>query len=104
MSIKKQYLKSEPVCKVAFRVAKEQAQNANTVKIVGDFNDWNKDCEPMKKLKSGDFTQTIKLNSGVEYQFKYLIDDTCWENDPEADKMVPNGIVEGEFNSVIDLN
>jgi 1,4-alpha-glucan branching enzyme len=103
MSIKKQYLKSKPECKLTFRVTKEVAQNADSVKIVGDFNAWNKDTEPMNKLKSGDFTQTLNLETGKEYQFKYLINGTIWENETEADKMAPNGIVEGEFNSVIDL-
>jgi len=104
MSIKKQYLKSKPVCKLSFRVTKEEAQGADTVKIVGEFNEWDKDAKPMKKLKSGDFTQTLNLETGKEYQFKYLVNDTTWTNESEADKMVPNGIVEGEFNSVIDLN
>lgn len=104
MSIKKQYLKSKPECKLSFRVAKAEAQNAETIKIVGEFNDWSQEVEPMKKLKSGDFTQTLSLETGKDYQFKYLINDTVWENDTEADKMVPNGIMEGEFNSVIELN
>jgi len=103
MSIKKQYLKSEPVCKLTFKVTKEQAQDAESVKILGDFNGWNKDVEPMSKLKSGDFTQTVKLNTGSEYQFRYLINDNVWSNEEEADKTVPNGVVEGEFNSVLAL-
>ncbi len=104
MSIKKQYLKSKPECKVSFRVLKADAQDAGSIKIVGDFNGWSKDVEPMSKLKSGDFTQTLNLETGKEYQFKYVINDSVWENDTEADKLAPNGIVEGEFNSVIDLN
>ena len=104
MSIKKQYLKSKPECKLSFRVTKEEANNADSVKIVGEFNGWDEAVVPMKKLKSGDFTQTINLETGKAYQFKYLINDNVWENDAEADKMVPNGIVEGEFNSVVELN
>lgn len=103
MSIRKQFLKNEPVCKLSFRVTKDQAQDAETIKIVGDFNEWNKDVEPMKKLKSGDFTQTIKLGVGSEYQFRYFINDTTWSNEVEADKTAPTGIVAGEVNSVIEL-
>lgn len=103
MSIKKQYLKSEPVCKVTFKVSKEMAPDAEIVKILGDFNGWSKDVEAMSKLKSGDFTQTLKLDAGKEYQFRYLICDKKWANDEEADKTVPNGVVEGEFNSVLAL-
>lgn len=103
MSIKKQFFKSEPVCKLSFRVTKEEAQDAETIKIVGDFNEWNKDVEPMKKLKSGDFTQTLKLNVGSDYQFRYFINDSAWGNEVEADKTTPTGIVAGEVNSVIAL-
>ncbi len=104
MSIKKQYLKSKPVCKVTFRVNKEEAQSAETVRVVGEFNDWSKDAEPMNKLKSGDFTQTLDLETGKEYQFKYLLNDVVWSNETESDKLVPNGIVEGDFNSVVEIN
>jgi len=103
MSIKKQFLKSEPVCKLTFKVSKDMAQDAETVKIIGDFNGWNKEVEPMSKLKSGDFTQTLKLEVGSEYQFRYLINDNVWVNEDEADNAVPNGVVEGEFNSVLAL-
>lgn len=103
MSIKKQFLKSKPVCKLTFRVTKEQAQDADTVRIVGDFNNWNKDVEPMKKLKNGTFSQIINLNTGNEYQFRYLINDTTWGNEKEADKTAPTGIVAGEVNSVVEL-
>ena len=103
MSIKKQYLKSEPVCKVTFKLSKEAAQDAETVKILGDFNGWNKEVEPMSKLKSGEFSQTLKLDAGNEYQFRYFICDKTWANDDEADKTVPNGVGEGEFNSVLAL-
>ena len=103
MSIKKQYLKSEPICKITFKVTKEQASNAETVKILGDFNGWNKNVESMSKLKSGDFTQTLKFEQGKEYQFRYLINGNIWENEQDADKTVPNGIVEGELNSVLTL-
>ena len=39
----------------------------------------------MKKLKNGDFTQTVNLDADAEYAFRYLIDDETWENDWQAD-------------------
>jgi hypothetical protein len=39
--MKKQYLKSKPVCKVTFRLAGEAAGSAGSANIVGEFNDWN---------------------------------------------------------------
>lgn len=103
MSIKKQYLKKEPVCKVTFKFANGYGVDAQTVKILGEFNNWDSDTEPMSKLKSGDFSQILKLEPGKEYQFKYLVDGIFWENEPEADKLVPNGIDKEDYNSVIVL-
>ena len=103
MSIKKQYLKKEPVCKVTFRIANNNEKNVEKVKIIGDFNNWDQECEPMKKLKNGEFSQTLKLEKGKEYQFRYLINGSIWENEPAADKFVSNGVVAGESNSVLVL-
>jgi len=100
MSIKKQYLKSRPTCKVTFRVSKDAAKDAKNISLVGDFNEWDKSASPMKPLKNGDFTTVMELSTeNPEYQFRYLCDDNHWENDWEADAYIPNG-VDGE-NSVV---
>ncbi len=90
MSLKKQYLKSKPVCKVTFRLPKKAVETACAVSIVGDFNNWSTISTPMKKLKSGEFKAIIDLEIDREYQFRYLIDDQEWENDWNADKYIPN--------------
>ena len=100
MSMKKQYLKTKPICKVTFRVPKEAAKAAETVHIVGEFNNWDIYATPMKKLKSGAFTVTLDLDRGREYQFRYLMDETKWENDWQADKYVPTPYGNAE-NSVV---
>ncbi len=89
-SLKKQYLKSSPMCKVTFRLPKGAAPNAKSVTIVGDFNNWNLTETPLKKLKNGDFTATLELPCNREYSFRYLIDANRWENDWFADKYIPN--------------
>lgn len=100
MSLKKQTLKSRPVCKVTFRVPKEAANGATNIHLVGDFNDWSETATPMKPLKSGDFTTLLELDTEKEsYQFRYLYDGKVWENDWEADAYVDNGA--GEENSVV---
>ena len=38
MSIKKQFLKSKPVCKVVFRLDATEANGAKKVQVLGDFN------------------------------------------------------------------
>ena len=100
MSIKKQYLKSKPVCKVTFRLPREAADSAKKVQVVGDFNGWGAHGNRMKRLKSGAFTATIELDVNREYQFRYLINGTNWENDRDADRYVPTVYGDSE-NSVV---
>ena len=102
MSIKKQFLKSKPLCKVTFDLPKEAVGQAKSVCLVGDFNRWSKSATRMKKLKDGGFRATIDLDVGREYQFRYLIDKRIWENDGDADKFVPTIYPDAE-NSVIVL-
>jgi hypothetical protein len=54
----------------------------------------------LKKLKDGTFSVTVNLESDREYQFRYLIDDSIWENDWEADKYVPSPFGNAD-NSVV---
>ena len=100
MSLKKQYLKSKPICKVTFKLKAREANNAGTAKLVGDFNAWDIQAEPMKKLKNGDFTQTVNLPAEADYQFRSLLDDESWENDWEADAYSPSP-VSFDDNSVV---
>jgi len=86
--LKKQYLKSKPVCKVTFYTP--ESIEAEEVNLVGDFNSWNEDATPMEKLKDGRFKVVLPLETDNEYQFRYLVNGAEWHNDWEADKYVPN--------------
>lgn len=99
MSFKKQFLKSKPVCKVTFKVDAKDADSAEKVQLVGDFNNWDESVEPMSALKSKDFTSTLELEAGKEYQFRYLINGSVWKNDTQADSYVANAF--GDSNSVV---
>ena len=98
--IKKDYLKNRKKCKVTFRFPRIAAPDATSVCLVGEFNDWNIYANPMKRLKKGDFTLTLELDPGREYQFRYLIDGSTWENDWNADKYVKSPYGDSD-NSVI---
>lgn len=87
MSLQKKYLKTRPVCKVTFDAPETLVPGAKTVHLVGDFNGWAMDATPMKRQK-GRFTATLELTPGQRYQFRYLINHTRWENDPQADDFV----------------
>lgn len=98
--IKKEYLKRRNACKVTFRLPRIAALDAKSVCIAGDFNNWDIYANPMKRLKTGDYAITLELESGSEYQFRYLIDNSRWENDWNADKYVKSPYGDSD-NSVV---
>ena len=90
MSIKKQYSQTKAICKVTFKLTKDIASSFKHASLAGDFNNWDIESIPMKKLKSGEFSASVDLEKGKEYQFKYVVDGKEWINETEADKQVPN--------------
>lgn len=99
MSLKKTFLKHQPICRVTFRLPKEMVKDANQVSLVGEFNAWDPAANLMRSLKNGTYMQTLDLEEGKEYQFRYLTGDGEWENDPEADKYAASPF--GVENSVV---
>ncbi|MEM0911347.1 MAG: isoamylase early set domain-containing protein [Pseudomonadota bacterium] len=102
MSLKKQYLKSKPLCKVTFKLSKEASKNAAKVALVGDFNGWDASALEMKKLKNGSFTATVDLHKDKDYQFRYLLNGNEWENDWTADSYIASPVSCDE-NSVVSV-
>lgn len=103
MSITKKYLKSKPICKVTFRIPAEIGVNHKTAFLLGDFNNWEKTANRMKKLvKDGSFSLVVDLEAGKEYEFKYLLDDNVWLNDDSADKQVTTHFGDSS-NSVVSV-
>jgi len=101
MSIKKQILKSKPVCKVSFKVSKELANGATKVNVAGEFNHWSETSDEMNALKDGSFSLSMDLETGRSYQFRYLLDGATWINDDAADRYQDSGF--NSQNSVIEL-
>ncbi|MGI5173195.1 isoamylase early set domain-containing protein [Treponema sp. OMZ 840] len=89
MALKKTYTKTGKKCSVTFSLPAEAAHGAEKVWLCGDFNNWSTSETPLKKQKNGSFSVTLSLESGQEYQFRYLIDGKTWENDWAADKYLP---------------
>ncbi len=99
--IEKKSLKARPVCKVTFTLPKEAAPEAESVCIMGEFNDWSRDANPMKRRKNGDFAVSLDLEKGRSYRFRYLIDGWKFENDWQADRYEPNPY--GGEDSVVEV-
>ncbi len=98
MGIKKQYLKNKSICKVTFSI---EAKEANSVAVIGDFNGWDSNATPLKKLKNGTFKGTADLEKDQSYEFRYAVDED-YVNDEEADAFIWNDFAAGE-NGVLNL-
>jgi len=86
--IDKKYSRKTPFCRVTFKLPKEAAVGVKQINLVGDFNKWDSRSTPMKKAHNGEYTATVHLREGHEYQYLYLIDGRYWEVDRSADKFV----------------
>ena len=102
MTLKKQYLKSKPECKVTFVVSKEIADGAKKVALAGDFNEWNIKKIQLKKKKDGSFSKQVNLPVGNKFEYRYLLDGKKWVNDDQADYYVPSN-VSSEENGVVEV-
>jgi hypothetical protein len=74
---------------------------ASTVSLVHDFNDWNPNVNPMKKLKDGGILRNdqAKYRQGISISLPF--ERHRWENDWEPDKYTPKEY--GVENSVVDV-
>ena len=95
--ISKTYYKTKDYCKVKFSF---DVENAETVEILGLNSDWETPVS-MTKKKDGSFSCDINLPKDSQHQFKYLVNETLWLNDPEADSIAQNEF--GTENSVLIL-
>lgn len=93
--VQKTYYKTKSYCKVKFSF---KVENAETIEILGLNSDWEKSII-MGKKKDGTFSADVNLPKESRHEFKYLVNETEWVNEPEADSLEPN--VYGGANSVI---
>lgn len=58
---------------------------AESASLVGDFNGWNPQAHPMRKGEDGRWRVSAELETGREYQFRYLVNAQEWHNDTACD-------------------
>ena len=93
--VQKTYFKTKDYCKVKFSF---KVENAETIEILGLNSNW-KNSVIMSRKKDGTFSADVNLPKDSKHEFKYLVNETEWINDPEADSQEPN--VYGGTNSVV---
>jgi 1,4-alpha-glucan branching enzyme len=81
--------KAEPK-KVQFEFS---APEARKVFVAGDFNNWDRRGNPLKKDKTGMWKLTLPLMPG-RYEYRFLTDGN-WENDRSC-----SGCVQNKFRSL----
>jgi hypothetical protein len=84
--------------KVTFTLPKEAVQNAETVAVLGDFNNWQNGVS-LTKQKDGSFKTAVELEKGRSYEYRFLINGEKWENDWAAEAYAPTPF--GTYNSVV---
>lgn len=94
--INKRYFKTKDEVEVTFELP--AAEVGKSAAIVADFLDWQP-AEMKKAVKSKSYKFKTRLPKGSEFEFRYLVDNEKWVNDPHADQFRPNGF--GEDNSLI---
>jgi len=75
------------------------APHAKHVSVVGDFNDWKPEKNPMKKDAKGIWKAILMIEPGT-YEYKFLVDHDWW-TDPAHDKTSVGPF--GSHNSVIEV-
>ena len=68
----------------------EAMPEATSVHLVGDFNDWDTNAQPMRQLKDGRFVAGRAFDPGARLEFRYLVNGETWINDAQAEEYVPN--------------
>jgi 1,4-alpha-glucan branching enzyme len=70
---------------------------AGTVQIAGDFNNWQPQQTPMRRLRDGVWKVKLLLSAG-SYRYRLVVDGK-WQHDPYNKATEPNPY--GELNSVV---
>jgi len=72
--------------------------DAASVSVIGTFNNWDPDANPMKKDQDGIWKTTIYLAPG-KYSYKFIVNRKTKITDPTSKQVESDGF--GGFNSVI---
>ncbi len=88
----------DPPDKVLLRIKPEPW--VTQVALVGSFNNWDKDADPMERDPDGSYRFVISLNPGV-YEYKFVLNGAVWISDPSASEGKSDNL--GGHNSLLKI-
>jgi 1,4-alpha-glucan branching enzyme len=75
--------------KVSFSLAASALDNAESVAVLGSFNNWDLNkALYLTKQKNGSFKGTLDLTKGETYEYRFLVNNSIWVNDSNATQFV----------------
>jgi serine protease AprX len=72
---------------------------AKSVAVAGDFNRWERAATPLSKDASGLWVAEIETPAAGRYQYKFIVDERRWIEDPSNGMKEPDNF--GGLNSVL---
>ncbi len=63
---------------------------AESVHLVGSFNNWDTGAHPMSLLKDGRYMARRSFEADISHEYRYLVNGAIWINDSEAESYTPN--------------
>ncbi len=83
--------------KVTFVLPEDHPHAANT-SVVGDFNGWDPEANPLRRRSNQTYSTSVTLDKDGCYRFRYRAAGDIWFNEPDADRHEHN-----EYGSQDDL-
>jgi 1,4-alpha-glucan branching enzyme len=97
-------LKKKPVKKtdkISVTFETRDYEDAGRISLVGEFNAWHPERNPMKKRKDGAWAVTMRLPGEGRFEYRFVVDGQQWVTDAEADGFATNPF--GGRNSLVIL-
>ncbi len=93
----KKTLRKDDTVQVSFYT--EALPEAESVHLVGSFDNWDTGAHPMRRLRDSRFMAMKRFEMDSRHEYRYLVDGANWINEAEAEAYAPNPF--GSDNCVV---
>jgi diguanylate cyclase (GGDEF)-like protein len=80
----------QPEDSATFRFVPEAAAKVERVSVVGNFNGWDAQADPMHPQADGSFFGKVNLIPGT-YEYKFVVNGEAWIADPASGEYISDG-------------